>query len=294
MKAYLFWCAAPWHFGRIIMNDFARYHPFVIVLYFVGTLVWNLLLFDPIVLVISLTCQIFFYLDCYGRDGLFFVLGCLAAACLCGVVNLFVNHRGMSVIFFLMGLPVTAESLLFGLKMGILLAMSLLLFGCFHRIMTSEKLMSFMGNAMPGFALVFSMALRLVPKLKRDYRKLCGNHGLKWGTLSTLFGLAVEESLETGQAMSDRGYGSGTRTNIYAVRFRAGDLIFAVVFTLLFTASVGLYFSSGTRFDFFPCVEFVVGKGGRIAYLCALAGVFMPLVLNLKEELRWRHIISRI
>ena len=151
------------------MNTFREYHPGVTVLYFLAVITVNIVVFDPVLFGISFVSQSVFYLYLKGtRAGILFAGKCLAFVVMCTVVNAFVNHRGGSVLFFAGGLPVTLECIFYGIMTGFLLSDSILSFSCYHSIMTSEKVMCLTGNFFPSFSLVLSMALGLVPKLKRD------------------------------------------------------------------------------------------------------------------------------
>lgn len=120
------------------MNYFGNFHPAVIFVYFIAVLVLNMTVFDPFLILISLLGQLVFYLYLKGgREGAGFVWKCLILLPICGGINMLINHRGVSVLFYMAGLPVTKECLFYGSMTGGLLALSLLLFGCYNHLMTS-------------------------------------------------------------------------------------------------------------------------------------------------------------
>lgn len=288
------------------MNYFSNFHPAVIFVYFIAVLVLNMTIFDPVILSISLLGQLIFYLYLKGiYEGMRFVWKCLMLLPVCGGINMFVNHRGVSVLFYVTDLPVTQECLFYGCMTGALLALSLLLFGCYNHLMTSDQIMCLFGNRFPHLSLIFSMALRLVPKIKRDYRKIRETHKWQAGILTTLIGLSLEDSLETGIVMGYRGYGQNMasggagktpvrRTSIRSRHMEKRDALFFGFFFTMLAGGVGLYVISETGLLIFPYIEYSVHPEGIAAYLLFGVLINAPMLINAREELRWKRIISRI
>ncbi|MCI8365274.1 MAG: hypothetical protein HFG34_10065 [Eubacterium sp.] len=281
------------------MNGFSKYHPAVIFIYFVAVTVITVFVFDPVLLGITFISQSAFYLYLKGMsEGISFVGKCLGIVVICGGINALVNHRGVTVLCWIGELPLTVECLFYGCMTGTLLAASLLMFGCCSQMMTSEKILCLFGNRMPHACLLFSMALRLIPKIRRDYKMIRENHKLQKGILTTLVGLALEDSLEMGTAMRDRGYGKRLkgkrRTSIYTRRFQRRDLALMVCLLLAASIGMGLHVCSRTRFLAFPYMEYSRDGMGMGAYFLFALLFFIPLGINIREELRWRHIVSKI
>lgn len=277
------------------MNVFEKYHPIVILLYFISILVWNLVMFDPILLSITLLGEIVFYLYLHDfLSGIRYVMGCVSMIPLCSIVNMLLNHRGVTVLFDLGGLPVTKESAIYGCLTGLILSVSLLLFGCYNHVMTSEKIMGVFGGILPGITLIFSMALRLVPKLRRDYHKLKSSHPHQRGIVGALVGFALEDSIETGISMKYRGYGQGKRTSIYVKKMNLRDMCFAILFFAILILSIYLFLAARISFDVYPYVEYTGISNGMWAYVLYALAVNQPMLLNAKEEIRWKRIVSRI
>lgn len=277
------------------MNYFSNFHPAVIFIYFMAVIGINIFLFDPILFGIFLVSQMIFYLYLRGSsEGIKFVFGCLSMILVCAVLNALLNHRGTSVFFYLYGLPITKESLFYGGMTGLLLAASLLIFGCYQHIMTSEKIMCLFGNIIPHISLVFSMALRLIPKVKRDYKKIRENHKIEKGILSTLIGLALEDSMETGVVMGYRGYASGKRTSIYARKMCGRDIVLLAGILLLTIVGACGYIISETSILVFPYIEYQCDVLGIISYVCMTVLFFTPMMINIREEIRWKRIVSKI
>ncbi len=276
------------------MNRFAEYHPLVVCLYFAGVLIINIVLYDPVVMGLFFVSQSVLYVYEKGAAGGVFVGKCVGIILICGVLNAACSHRGVTELFYVGELPVTRESFCYGIGTGIVLSASLLVFGSYRSNMSSERMMCLFGRRFPGFSLAFSMALRLVPKVKEDYKRLREAHGVQKGVFSTLVGLTLEESLETGRSMRYRGYGERGRTSIYVKSWVLRDWLFLLICTGLGVAAAFLYGWSDTVFFVYPYVEFDYHAGSVAAY-AAFAGLFFaPSFINLKEELRWSIIHSKI
>ncbi len=288
------------------MNTFGTYHPAVIFLYFAAVAVILILIFDPVLLVIGFVSQTIFYMYVKGViKGAKFAGRCLLFVCLCMIVNALVNHRGIQVMFMLGGLPVTVECLIYGMLTGFLLADSMLVFGTFQSIMTSDKIMCLFAGVFPSFSLLFSMALGLIPKLKRDYAQFRETHKhmecqkdaskrFQSGMLSALIGLTLEDSLDRGISMKYRGYGQGKRTSICRRAFGKRDAVLLAAIVCLAAAGTGCYFLSQSGMEVFPYMEYECDRGGAAAYVLFAVLFQIPMALNVKEELKWSRIVSNI
>lgn len=277
------------------MNAFERFHPGVILLYFALVLGIHIGMFEPVLLGLSFLSLSTLNLYLKGlRAGGIFIGKCMLLFVVCTCMNALLNHRGMSVLFFMGGLPVTVESAFYGAMTGLLLVDSILLFRCFHHMMTSEKLMCLFGSRFPSFSLIFSMVLGLVPKIRRDYEKIRENHGMCRGVVSALIGLSLEDSLEMGISMRYRGYGKGKRTSIYQKRFTRSDGFLLAAAVFLATVCAGCYFLTNAQTEYYPVIEFSCSAGGMAAYISAFFLLNLPMLWNVKEEIRWKHIVSSI
>lgn len=278
------------------MNYFANIHPAVIVSYFFSCMLVMILFFDPVFLGICFVSQSIFVMYLKGTaTGLRSIVKYAGLWLVCAGVNALVNHRGVTVLTFLAGLPITWECVVYGFLTGVFLTSSLLLFTCYNTIMTSEKTMCLLGNTLPQFSLVFSMILRLVPKLKRDYSKIRENQHIQKGMLSALVGIALEDSMETGVVMKYRGYGGKQkRTSIYRKKWNTMDRVLFFILVTGIVAVVCLYGASDTGIEFFPSIEYVRERWGILSYVIFGILANLPMIINGMEEIKWKRIISSI
>lgn len=278
------------------MNYFANIHPAVIVSYFLSCMLVMILFFDPVFLGICFVSQSIFVMYLKGTvTGLKSIMQYAGLWLVCAGVNALVNHRGVTVLAFFAGLPITWECVVYGFLTGIFLTSSLLLFTCYNTMMTSEKTMCLLGNTLPRFSLVFAMILRLVPKLKRDYSKIRENQHIQKGMISALVGIALEDSMETGVVMKYRGYaGKPKRTSIYEKKMNTFDVVLLVIFVTGTVAVVVLYGRSKTGIEFFPYIEYQRERWGILSYGIFFLLANLPMIMNGMEEIKWKRIISSI
>lgn len=258
-------------------------HPLVIFAYYAVALLLVIRLAHPIFLLISfflLFVQRFFVVGI--KKSLCALIYSISATLLCILINPLVNHRGVTLLFLIGDIRITKEAVYYGFYMALILLVSLYLFTCFSHDMTSEKIMTLMGQCMPSLCLIFSMVLRLVPKVSRDYRELQAVHGKKIQLLSALTGMEMEDSLERSISMKQRGYGRNRRSSYYERKIVWQDSCFLAVIALV----LFFYFQSGgDSVRYFPSVflpPFTVWRYG-----VAVSYMAIPILLRGKEEIKW-------
>ena len=114
-------------------------------------------------------------------------------------------------------------------------------------------------------------------------------------TVSALLTWALEDAVETADSMRGRGFGTAKRTSFSLYKTDIRD-IFAIVYlaALIIYILVGKI-SGGLSFLYFPAVTPI----GRGAYEISLYAAFaflaaMPIIIEVWEEIRWKHIQSAI
>ena len=183
------------------MNAMTRRHPVVLFVYYVMTLVLLIVAGHPLLYGLLLLLM---GIDVSLNRGFLKMLksfvGSLTVAALCVVVNPLLNHRGMTVLFYLNENAVTKEAVLYGCYMAVVLLGTIFLFSDFSHVMTSEKIMTMSGKRFPSFSLLFSMILRMVPKAKKDFSQMISLHGNRPHVWSALLGKTMEDSVERSMA----------------------------------------------------------------------------------------------
>jgi len=177
----------------------------------------------------------------------FFII--IAAAML--VLNPLFDPRGLIILFYLFGNPVTLEAVISGLELALSLLCVLMLFTAFNIIISQDKFLYLFSRFARQTAFVIMLAVRFVPSLRRrtgeiaqlsrgSERKSVKNK-LKNGMniILTLISWSLEDAVITAQSMRARGYGLTNKRAFYFIyKFKPRDFIFIFFNIILFTAFV--------------------------------------------------------
>jgi energy-coupling factor transport system permease protein len=175
--------------------------------------------------------------------------------------------------------------------------------------MTSDKVVFLFGRVAPRLSLVLSMALGLIPKLKKDYKKISAaqkalgmytSNSLtdrilgRLRALSALMGLTLESGIERADSMAARGYGLRGRTSYAIYSWNRRDIgVLALISAVFGVLIAGL--TLGERVNFYPAFSgFSFSLGDILAYASiAVLGLFMG-ILEIGESIKWRLLVSKI
>lgn len=288
-------------------DTFSGYHPAVTMLYFVLVIGQTMFLNHPICLGISLIGALTYSIYLKGKKAVRFnLVYMLPLLVITALINPAFSHQGVTILAYLpSGNPLTLESILYGIYAAFLLITVIAWFSCFNAVMTSDKFVYLFGRIIPALSLVLSMSLRFVPrftaqiKVISNAQKCVGRdtsngglikrakHGIK--ILSILVTWALENAIDTADSMKDRGYGLPGRTAFSIYRFDRRDK-WALLFLLLCGGGVlaGM-FAGKLKFVYMPVLSgaaFDLWQAGVFALYLALC--VMPVMVNGKEELKWK------
>lgn len=294
-------------------DKFASYHPAVNFMFFIGAVVFGMLLMHPAFLVCSLLLSMLYYLTVRGREGLPFAAGMLSLFIVLSALNPLFNAYGETVLFsYFGGRPYTLEALLYGIALAAMMVSVLTWFASYNAVMTSDKFLYLFGGLAPSVTLVLTMVLRLVPSYKKKVAQMnsarcCIGKGMDTGSrkeravhgmvlLSALTSWALEGGVITADSMRSRGYGCGKRTTFSLYRFEGRDRLLMAVMAASLAALALACVSGGAAASYTPRLH-IAGRdnfwtvSGVTAYFVFLA---VPSVVNIWEEIRWHSLKSKI
>ena len=291
------------------MEDaFARCHPAVNLLYFALVLTGTMFFWHPACQLLSLGFGLAYlvYLEhwpavCRRLRWMvpLFVLTAL--------INPAFSHAGATILaYFPSGNPLTLESIWFGLASAGMLLAALCWCFCCADILTTDKIVCLLGRALPALSLLLAMALRFVPRLRRQMQEIArAQAGLPVrgrGLLararrgahlcSALISWALENAVVTADSMKSRGYGLPGRSAFTLYRLSRRDKILlgleagGALLMGLATAA-GLF-----RWKYYPVVQGTWHGWPVFGIYAALLA--LPLLLNWKEDHTWRVLQSNI
>lgn len=291
------------------MKDaFSKCHPAVNFLFFVGAIGMSVVVQHPAYLLAGVVTGAIYYLLLNGKKGWNTILGLLPMFLILTAINPLFNTLGETPLFHLGSRPYTLEALLYGAALASMFVIMMLWFGCYNKVLTSDKFTCLFGNLIPSISLLLVMVFRMVPSFIRKTQQIIGarksiGKGISetattreklqdGGTvLGALTSWALEGSVVTGDSMRARGYGTAKRSSFMIYRMTQADWILLVVMlTLLGVTIVAACFGQFAA-EFVPVIDIAPVSWGLAAYTCYL---LIPTALYIKESVSWHISRSKI
>lgn len=163
------------------------------------------------------------------------------------------NNRGLDVLFYFYGWPITLESILLGLKIGLSMVNLLLVFTHFNLNVNPRELVYLIHPLSSRWAILIVVAYRFTPLLKdkiNEMRKIQILRGREVSTESLkakvshgskLLGMILTQSLEysiqSADSMTSRGYALGKRTQFKIYRMKKDDHRVLITSAMIFVVS---------------------------------------------------------
>ena len=173
---------------------------------------------------------------------------------------------------------------------------------------TSDKVLYLFGRVSPKLALMLSMSIRYVGLFRIRFRKIQDTQralGLyddgnlidavrgRARVLSVLITWTLENGIITAESMESRGYGSSRRSSYAVYRIHTADI--AVILLCVILDAVTVIGEINTKIDYYPKLGFELFTPWGIAGAAAFALLcFLPIIINVKEAVRWRSLISEV
>lgn len=291
-------------------SAFDVYHPLVAFISLMSVMCLTVFTLSPPVTLISLIGALAFFVSLHGMREFFKNLAYLLPFFLVIILtNPLFSHNGVTVLFFLNGLPITLEALLYGAELGGMMLAVIVWGRCFSAIMTSDKILLLIGSLFPTTALTLSIVLRNIPLFKKRWREIVrGQKTMGYYSddslmtrlrgsvkaFSALVTFAIEGAVDSGASMMSRGYNTGRRTCYSRYIFRAKDA-FLVVFIAIFDIAAVISVAKVPKTAFYPTFSGVGASFFDIClYLVFALLSFLPVGLEILEKLRWTYYRSKI
>ncbi len=293
-------------------SRFAACHPAVSFGFFVAAIGGCMFFQHPAYLLASMAGAVCLLLTEKGSRAVPMILGMIPLFLFLTAVNPLFNHYGKRVLFTVFGRAYTLEALLYGAVIAGMLVAALLWFSCYSAVMTSDKFTWLFGNLIPALSLILVMVLRLIPSYRRKAAQISGARRCigkspgatdKWkekavyamSVLSALTTWALEGAIVTADSMRSRGYGTAKRSGFQTYAWRLADVGIAVGGEALFGAALWGAALGWTRASFTPVLDITPVAGPQAAGILAYALCLMiPTLVNLREELKWKFLRSKI
>lgn len=292
------------------MRGFGELNPAVLMIYYLCVIGTAMFCMNPAVIVISLAGAFALFVTLDKKHSIKLHISFFMLFLILALINPIWYHNGVTVLFVVNDSPITLEALMYGIFAAAMIISVLYRLRTFTMIMTADKLLYVFGKLSPQLSLVLSMALRFVPLIRtqtvkvRNTQKALGIYR-EDNVADTLKGemrifsiiatWALENGIITADSMEARGYGEHRRTGFSIFRFRKVDTVFLVICLALTAVFAAAVISGAADFDFYPAMSAIrldiLSVAGYAAYFILS---FLPCILEWKEELRWKYLISRI
>ena len=291
------------------MKDaFSKCHPAVNFLFFAGAIGTSVLIQHPMYLLVGILTGATYYLLLNGRKGWKMLLGMAMLFLFLMAINPLFNTFGETPLCYLFGRPYTLEALRYGAVLGGVFVTMLIWFGCYNKVLTSDKFTSLFGNLIPAISLLLVMVFRMVPNLMRKAAQFAGarksigkgageNAATKeklsdgMTVLGALTSWALEGSVVTGDSMRSRGYGTAKRSSFMIYRMSITDWTLLIVIPSLLALVIAAACLGQMAATYMP--EFYISppSWGIVPY-----GIYLliPIALHTKEAIQWHISRSKI
>lgn len=273
-------------------------HPFVLFVYFFYVIFTAVFTFNPLFLLPALFGALLLLIILDGVKILKVSIAYFIIFILIALSNPLFSHNGATVLFFINDSRITLESLLYGICAALMIVSALMWFNCFNKVFDSEKIMYLIGRIFPKLALVFSMTLNFIPQMIKEFKSI--NNAQKsvdqsrikryTGSFSAVITRSMENSIITSDSMNARGYMLKGRTFFHRYRFSATDAIYLCVFTALFVLSI----IWKSEIVFYPVIQMNLTTLNYISVITYMILVLLPFMLEVKEALKWKLLLSKI
>ena len=289
-------------------DAFSQCHPAVNFLFFMGAIGGCVVIQHPAYLLAGVISGAAYYLLLNGSRGWKMIFGFVPLFLFLTAINPLFNTYGQTPLCCLFGRPYTLEALCYGAALASAFVLMMLWFGCYNKVLTSDKFTSLFGNLIPSISLLLVMVLRMVPNLLRKAyqfvgaRKSIGKGAGENATtkekmhdgmtvLGALTSWALEGSVVTGDSMRARGYGTARRSSfmIYRMTGRDWGLLASMLILLILVIAAGCLGQMAAAFT--PELQIAPVSWGIIPYTAYL---LIPTALHTKEAILWHISRSKI
>ena len=290
------------------MRRFADHNPAAVAVYFLCAAGVAMFTMEPVILILSCIGAIV----SLGVTGLLrqwrIHLYTLALFVGMALINPFISHNGVTVLFVMNHNPVTLEALIYGVAAGGMIVTVMTWFRAFTAVMTSDKLLYIFGSLSPKIALMLSMALRYVPLFTAQVHKVSQSQKalglykednlidrLRGGmrVFSVMVTWTLENGIITADSMTARGYGTGRRTRFSIFRWTRDDVLLLIA-SLLLTA-LTLWGIADRTFTYYPAITATPVTARTLAGFISYGLLtLLPAIITGKEVLKWHCLRSKI
>ena len=292
------------------MKNLSRYNPLVVSISFILTAVTGIFNLKPILSMLFLLGALFLYYSggyCENKKLHWFIIITFFG---CALLNPVFSHNGKTVLFFVSNNPITLESFIYGIFMGVTVSATVYWFAVYSQLMTSDKVIYTIGKISKKAALVLAMSLRFVPMFISQYKEITASQkALGLYKDETIFSRIkatarvtdilltniIEKTIVTADSMEARGYSCSGHTTYNLFRLNKKDYVLLFTTILLFVICIFATARGNFSFNVYPEISVVLKSRLSIAgYISYGLMCICPSIIEGGEKLRWHYLRSKI
>lgn len=268
-------------------ESLSNIHPLVVFMYFLSILSIIMLTLNPIIQIIALISGCVYAKKIRVQQKMYLYIMFVGF-----FINILFNHSGVTILFYLpTGNPITLESVVNSGVYALMLGASILWFSCFSVIMTSNKVLYLFSKISKTLALILSMILSFIPRFYEHLEDVKLLNKFEGGKLKTaIFHYSVmitwmlENTVQIGKSMKNRGYSIGKRTSYTIYKFRKKDGHILFIIAGISTIMIFFLVTGEVLYEFYPVLE---RNDSVFVYVLFVIYANIPLYLDKKEENKW-------
>lgn len=291
---------------------FERCHPAVNLIFFAVVIAGTLVFRHPVFLAISFVCGCCYSIWRKGAKAVFFNLCMLPCAAAYAVYYAAFHHFGVTVLQQnFVGNNMTVESLVYGLVLGLALTGACIWMSCVYCIFSSDKVGYLLGRVSPRLSLFLAIALRMVPRIQGQARKINTaqqgiGRGLQQGgpwqsvknsaaIVSMVITWTIDSLITASEAMRCRGSTLRGRTAFSKYRFDNRDRALVIGLFLGITVTMVAWLLGATDMVYAPKMLWKQISWGDILFYTGYAALCMiPLGLEIGVAYAFSKARSRV
>ena len=285
---------------------FERCHPAVNLIYFAAVIAGTVVFQHPVFLVVSFLCACAYSIRRNREKAVIFDMLLIPCAAAFALYYSSYHHFGITVLKQnFVGNNMTLESLVYGLALGSSAAGVCIWMSCVYSVFSTDKMVYLFGRVSPRLSLFLAVALRMVPRIKKEARKInMARQGIGRGIgqgnlwqrtangiriLSMLITWTIESLMTASDAMRSRGSSLRGRTafSIYCFDNRDRAYVIGMFFCITLTVMAVLLGYTDMSYDPRILWEPVTPVMGLLC-LGYAALCLMPLGLELWTDYQFR------
>lgn len=286
------------------MQELKRYHPFVITLFIFTMIAWNTAISHPFVHILIFLISWMYILEFSEIQITKVIKGNIFFMLLTTISNPFFQHRGIYILCTIWHTPITLESILYGLDLGIMFSGIMNLFRVYSHMIHTDQILYMLTKISPNTAILCSLSMRQLSTIKQQYEDIRYARKLMNASTGYLFSIKeniaivsmlitwlMESGVETSLSMRSRGYGQRKRSQYQHYRLEKRDK------RVLLWNSICIFLSilgaKGIAFWWYPSFYQELSITSATLFFIACIGLCaMPLCLFKKEVPAWEDIES--